>query len=466
MGAAIVVGLQYGDEGKARVIDDQCRHFDVIARFNGGANAGHTVEANGVRVALNQIPSGIFYPDKKLYVGSGCVVNVKKLYDEIKRLGEIGVKLEGRFHISSQAGVIQAHHIAIDTLIGGEVGTTKNGIGPAYGDRALRMWGSRLLNIRMGDLHADPKGVMEMIRNNYMELAKVYDLSNTDVNLFLADMEASLAVVLPFVETNPLFLKDLVDKGAKVIFEGAQSFMLDVNKGDVPYVTSSHTAAAAAYLGGDLPTKYHEKVIGIAKVIMSRVGHGPFVSEFGGSESEAYCMAANESGGPLYGRDVEATYDVEPLLKSENPMDMSKAVRNLSGEYGTVTGRPRRVGALDLVQLKYAIQANGVDEIVLTKCDLLNIYSRTAAGKIPVVAAYEMNGQKISHVPGSTFNYKDVKPVFEYWDAFTEDVSSIRAFADLPPALQSFVRKVEEYTGVKVKGLGVGPAREHYVEIA
>ncbi len=463
MHSAVIVGLQYGDEGKARVVDDQSSRYDIVARFNGGANAGHTVEANGVRVALNQVPSGIFYPDKKLYIGSGCVVNIKKLYDEIKRLNEIGIKLEGRLHISPQAGIIQAHHVAIDTLIGGEVGTTKNGIGPAYADRALRMWGDRLLNLRMGDMKSDPEAVLEMIKKNYEESAKIYNLSNIDVVQFLDEIKSSLDVVLPFVEMNPLFLKQQVDGGATVIFEGAQSFMLDVNKGDVPYVTSSHTASAAAHIGGDLPTKYHGKTIGIAKAIMSRVGHGPFVSEFGGAESEEYCMSYNETGGPLYGRAVESAYDIEALLASENSMDMSKAIRNLSGEYGTVTTRPRRVGALDLVQLRYAIQANGVDEMVITKCDLLNIYSRTAKGKIPMVVAYELDGQKIDYLPGSTFSYKKVKPVFEYFDSFSEDVSGVRKFEDLPMALQNLVKKVEEFTGCPVKGLGVGPAREHYV---
>ena len=462
--STVVVGLQYGDEGKARVVDDLCRHFNVVTRFNGGANAGHTVEANGVKVALKQVPSGIFYPEKILYVGSGCVVNLKKLHDEILSLQEIGIKLEGRFHISCQAGLIQPHHVALDSLIGGKVGTTKNGIGPAYADRALRMWNSRLLNIRMGDLIADEDGVFKVIRENYAAVADKNDFSGFDIEAAILEMKQGLELIRPFIQMNPLFLKHTADKGNTVIFEGAQSFMLDVNKGDVPYVTSSSTAAPAAYLGGDLPPSYHEKTVGVAKVIMSRVGHGPFVSEFGGAQSEEYCMSFNDEGGPLYGKNEEAAYDIESLLASEDPFEMSKAIRSLSGEYGTVTTRPRRVGALDLVQLRYAIEVNGVDELVLTKCDLLNIYSRTAKGKIPIVKEYELEGERFSdHIPGSTAKQRLAKPIYSYVDAFSEDISNLRNYSDLPSQLKDFVSEVEEFTKCKVLGLGVGPGREQYI---
>lgn len=465
--AEIVVGLQYGDEGKARVVDEQAAKADLIVRFNGGANAGHTVEYNGLRIALKQVPSGVFYPGKMLYIGSGCMVNLKKLFDELNDLKKAGLDVIDRLTISCQAGVIQPHHLVLDGLIGGTIGTTKNGIGPAYADRAMRMWGDRMLNIRMGDLVDNPTESFAMMRKNFEEAVKMYQISagTIDIAAEIETLKKMVAVIGPRVAMDPLFVYNKVIGGAKVVFEGAQSCMLDVNKGTVPFVTSSATVASAAYVGGDLPAKFHKKTIGIAKMIMSRVGHGPFPSEFGGARSEEYCMAYNATdGSPTYGKAVEAQYDLNQLLQSEDDFDIGKAVRSLSGEYGTVTTRPRRIGAFDLVQLAYAVKANGVDEIVLTKCDLLNVYSRTKKGQIPLVTGYTLDGVPINHVPGTTAAYYRVKPIVEYRPGFTEDISGIRKFADLPQALKNLVAEIEQKAGCRVKGLGVGPEREQYVE--
>ena len=461
--ADVVVGLQYGDEGKARVVDDLAKNYDFVARFNGGANAGHTVEANGVRVALNQVPSGVFYPGKQLYVGSGCVVNLTKLARELDNLANVNLDVVDRLHISPQAGVVQPHHVALDTVIGGKVGTTKNGIGPAYADRAFRMWDSRLLNLRMGDLVVDPEGAVAAMRANFEFVADHYDLPEMDIEAELAEILKNIHRLGPLVERDPLYLLKQVKSGKTVIFEGAQSFMLDVNKGSVPYVTSSHTAAPAAYLGGDLPPEFHRKTIGVAKVIMSRVGHGPFTSEFGGKESEAYSMAANPDGSPTYSRAVESEYDIEALLASGDPFKVGQGVRYLSGEYGTVTTRPRRVGAFDLVQLNYAAEANGVDELVLTKCDLLNVYSRTKEGQLPLVTAYQLEGERIDFVPGATGLYAKCTAIQGHRPVFSEDISDIREYSELPSSLRDLVGEVEQMTGCRVVGLGVGPGRDQYV---
>ena len=286
----VLIGLQYGDEGKARIIDTIAEEYDVIARFNGGSNAGHTIETGGVRISLHQIPSGVFYRDKLLYVGSGCVVNPVKLTAEIREVESVGVSLDERFHISGLATLVQPHHVLVDRLTGSAIGTTGQGIGPAYSDRAKRLDGARLLNIRVGDLLSDRAKTFGMVSENLVHTVSHRKLVDFDIDQAMEAFAETAGAIVKFIEPDTLFMSKLADKGLNVLFEGAQSFMLDVVKGSVPYVTSSATLAAAAYVGGDLPPKLHRKTIGVAKAIMSRVGWGPFVSELGGARSEDYCM--------------------------------------------------------------------------------------------------------------------------------------------------------------------------------
>lgn len=460
----VIIGTQYGDEGKARVVDGKAADYDIIARFNGGANAGHTIISGDKKVALQQVPSGIFYSDKLMYTGSGCVVNITKLETEIDSLKKAGIDISDRFKISSQAGVIQPHHVLIDGVIGKEVGTTRNGIGPAYSDRALRMWNDRLLNIRMGDLLDDADTYFQMMKENFKFIAKLHEY-NINPDAEIEEMKRSFEKIAKYIEKDTLYLQKKVMNGSRVIFEGAQAFMLDVNKGSVPYVTSSGTTASAAYTGGDLPANFHRNTIGIAKVIMSRVGHGPFTSEFGEDQSEEYCMTANPDGSPTYSKSIEAEYDVDALIRSEDRFKVGQALRILSGEYGTVTGRPRRVGALDLVQLAHAVKVNGITSMVLTKCDLLSAYSQTHQGQIPLVTGYELDGEIIDYIPGSTNAYKRVKPIVEYRPGFTEDISGIRDLKKLPSSLQDLLAEIKEKSGCKIEGIGVGPDRDQYISI-
>ncbi|MBI4235357.1 adenylosuccinate synthetase [Candidatus Peregrinibacteria bacterium] len=463
--ADIVLGLQYGDEGKARVVDMLCPKYDIIARFNGGANAGHTIETkDGGKVALNQVPSGIFYPDKILYIGSGCVVNFEKIALEIEKINNLGINLENRLKISPQASVIQPHHILIDSLTGKSVGTTRNGIGPCYADRAFRMIGERLTNIRVGDLLENSEEFFRKMLANLESAEKQYELDLANFDKSLINLKNSFEKVKKYIENDPLFLQKKVQAGAKVLFEGAQSTMLDVCKGSVPYVTSSSTIAAAAYSGGDLSPNFHRKTIGIVKAIMSRVGHGPFVSEFGGKESEEYCMS-QEGEGPKYGKIVEAGYNLDDYLKSDNEFKMGIGLRILSGEYGTVTTRPRRVGALDLVQLNYAIKMNGVTELIINKCDLLKEYSSTANGKIRITKGYELDGQEIDYLPASTETYSRTKGITEFQESFTEDISGIRNYEETPGALKALLKYIEEFCNCKIVGIGVGPERNQFISL-
>jgi len=360
----ILIGLQYGDEGKARIIDTIADEYDVIARFNGGSNAGHTIETAKSRISLHQVPSGIFYDNKILYIGSGCVVNPAKLVAEIKDINAVGVSLDGRFHISSMASLVQPHHIIIDKLTGDSVGTTGQGIGPAYSDRALRLNNTRLLNIRTGDLISNPTGVFSAVQENLEQTIGSNNIKDLDVAQIMSEFSAASLEIVKHVEVDTLFMSKLVQKGLHVLFEGAQSFMLDVVKGSVPYVTSSSTLAAAAYVGGDLPPNFHRKTIGVAKAIMSRVGKGPFSTEFGGPRSEKYCTENNSASI----KHSEKQLNIHNLITSNDPFDVGVALRVLGNEYGATTGRPRRIGYLDLVQLAYAVKVNGVDEIHLNKC--------------------------------------------------------------------------------------------------
>jgi adenylosuccinate synthase len=458
----VLIGLQFGDEGKARVIDLIAKNYDIIARFNGGPNAGHTIETEKYKITLHQIPSGVFYPDKILYIGSGCVINPEKLIVEIKELKNLGVDLNDRLHISSQASIIQPHHILIDEITSKAIGTTKNGIGPAYADKALRMSGKRLLNIRIEDFIDNMDAIVEQVRDNLIVTLKMYSGISYNVDECMQRFTKSLSFVLPFVERDTLFIDKKVKEGANVLFEGAQSFMLDVTKGTVPYVTSSHTAAGYAYVGGDLSPRYHRKIIGVVKAIMSRVGYGPFPSEFGGVRSETYCMKGE---GYVHDKSAEAKLNVNKLIQSDDLFDIGIALRILGNEYGATTGRPRRIGMLDLVQLSYATRTNGVNELFLNKCDLLKDFSRTNLEGIPLVNSYRLKNTTIDYVPGSGFEYRQVTPSVKFLPSFDESVSEIRDASKLPKPLIKLLHKIESYTSCSIIGIGVGPKREEYAKI-
>ncbi len=459
----IVIGLQYGDEGKARFVDQLANENDIVARFNGGANAGHTVVANGKKFALRQVPAGVLHPEKKLYIGSGCVVNIVKLFQEIGSLEQVNIEVSSRLKIAARAGVIQPHHILMDKILSGSVGTTGNGIGPAYADRCIRSWQGRTVAINIAMLVNETETSLQIMRDQLTEFGSLFNVEIESYAPEISKIEQHITSLKPLVEANPLYMTNQAKKGDKILFEGAQAVMLDVCQGTTPFVTSSQTIAAAAYTGGDLPPNFHGKTIGIAKAIMSRVGFGPFVSEFGGQESEKYCMSFTEEGKPKFDRDYENKLPLEELLKSNDEFELSKAIRNFSGEYGTVTGRPRRIGALDLVQLKYAIQTNGVDEFILTKCDLLSLFSKTASGKIPLITAYEIDGKQVTSMPATATELRKAKPITTYFDGFTEDISEIRNSEAIPHNLKLLLSSIEDFVECKLAGIGVGPDREQFV---
>jgi len=457
----VLIGLQYGDEGKARVIDSIAHNYDIVARFNGGPNAGHTVKKGDASIALHQIPSAVFLPETKLYVGSGCVLNLEKLVSEIDEINALGIDINDRLHISSQATLIQPGHLLCDKKTGERIGTTNNGIGPAYSDKALRMDDKRLLTIRLGDLTGDYNRSIDAIKNNLVYTMAQYGLE-TNIDETMHNLEDAFKKIAPFIEEDALFMDRNVRNGKRVLFEGAQSFMLDITKGSVPYVTSSSTLAGAAYVGGDLSPKYHRKTIGVGKAIMSRVGNGPFVSEFGRRTSEEYCM---EDKGRAHTKEKEKEYDINSLLKSEDPFEIGIALRILGNEYGASTGRPRRVGMLDLVQLSYAARINGVDTLFINKFDLLRDYNDTIIKGIPLVTGYTLDEKEIDYVPTSNEQHRRVFPHIKIMNGFNDSIENARAPEDLPGEIHHLLERISEQTNCDIMGIGVGPEREQHVRL-
>lgn len=440
--ADVLVGLQYGDEGKAKVIDIIGDRYDIIARFNGGANAGHTIETSKGPLALRQVPSGVLLDKCTLYIGSGCTVNLGMLVDEINMINRLGIDLTGRLFISSRAAVIQPHHLEVDRLNSGHIGTTMNGIGPCYADRALRMVDDRRVSISVGDFLRDSESAIAAVSANAVAYGNASHLTDR-----VEQIKAAVSQIKPYILDDDLYMVRRVQAGANVLFEGAQSVELDVAKGSVPFVTSSHTIPGFAYVGGDLPPKYHRYTIGVAKAIVSRVGKGPMPCELGGEQSATYCAAASLTTGTREREKKE--YDPKALLASSDPFDVGMALRILTGEYGTGTGRPRRIGMFDLAQLRDSVALNGVDMVFINKCDCLGLYALTQQGTIPVVTSYGDHQKKVLNIKG--------------FAAFEADTSAARQFSDLPNQLRDLMSFTEEALGCPLLGIGLGPSRNRNV---
>jgi len=432
--ADVLVGLQYGDEGKARVVDHLAGEYDVIARFNGGANAGHTVVTPHGTLRLRQIPSGVLHSQVSLYIGSGCVVGLHELAAEIGMLAERGIELADRLVISNRCPIVQPAHLLRDRMHGKHIGTTGNGIGPCYAGLAARMEGDVRSVVQACDL----------IRNEDLAFEHIETLAaasgHDEVAELLNGMREAWQVIRPFVSENPVALLERVEAGARVLFEGAQSVMLDVVHGEQPWVTSSHTVPSYAFVGGDLPAKYHRRTIGVAKAIVSRVGSGPFPAELGGQRSEAYCERAAQHG---WGKADEASwYNQAELIASDDALSVGVALRMLCSEYGTGTGRPRRIGLLDIEQLRLAVLQFGVDELYLNKCDSLALFSQTHDRCIPIVIGSDNEAPLVKSFPA--FDRQTLPPDNTF---------------PLPPELDALVDWLSATIGRPLRGIGLGAER-------
>lgn len=396
----VVVGIQWGDEGKGRVVDMLAADADVVARFGGGDNAGHTLVVGDRKLALRIIPSGVLEQRPELFVGSGTVVSLGSLETELEKLAEIGVDLS-RIRISDRAHVVFPYHQAADreneaARGSGAIGTTGRGIGPAYVDKAGRM------GITFGDLRR---------RDVLAERLRLRGAES-----YLDDTIASAERLVPYIVDGVAYIHEALGSGKRIIAEGAQGTMLDVGFGTYPYVTSSHTIAGAATIGLGIGPKSIGRVLGVAKAYCSRVGGGPFPSELHGPDGERLRIAG--------------------------------------GEFGTVTGRPRRCGWFDAVAARYAVELNGLDAAIVTKLDVLDGLDR-----IGIVTGYRRCGRPAGV---ESLEAPDLEVEIAWYDGWREPLGGIRRLVDLPAAGRRYVEALESALGVPVAGVSVGPERTQY----
>lgn len=418
MAGYVVVGTQWGDEGKGKVVDLLGKHVDMVVRYQGGNNAGHTVVVNGKKTVLHLLPSGILNKDALCVIGPGVVLNPFVLFEEVEALEKEGLQCD-HLRISDRTQLLMPYHVRLDELIearGGKykVGTTKNGIGPCYSDKYSRI-GIRVCDLQDWNVFEEKlKSTLE-IKN--AEIEKVYGGEPFDYDEMVAQFKLLREKMLPMICDSVSLINEALENDKVVLFEGAQANMLDINYGTYPFVTSSSPTSAGVLEGAGVPPQSLTRIIGIAKAYSTRVGEGPFVTELLGDEGEA--------------------------------------LRQKGFEFGATTGRPRRCGWLDLPVVKQAVRINGLTDIAMTKIDILTGYD-----KIPVCVGYELDGKQIDYVPASLEVYGRCKPVWKVFDGWTEDISQIRNYEDLPENCRKYVEFVEEYTKTSVSLVSVSPERE------
>ncbi len=408
--ADLIVGLQWGDEGKGKIVDNLAQKYDYVCRFAGGHNAGHTIVTEGKKYALHLVPSGVLNKDAINIVGNGVVLSPKDFIKELEQFDDI----EGRIYISDKAHLLLPYHAQIDQakerLKGDKaIGTTGKGIGPAYGDKITRV------GHRVGELH-NPKKLCEDILS-YFEINKpIFDAMGVEVpdgDELLKELEFYSQKLSPFITDTTLMVWDALDGEKRVLLEGAQGTMLDIDHGTYPYVTSSTTISAGACSGLGIAPHTIGEVIGIAKAYCTRVGNGPFPSEDFGKEGEY--------------------------------------LRKKGKEFGTTTGRPRRCGWFDAVAMKHAVRLNGVSNIALMKLDVLD-----GLEEVKVCIAYEIDGKEIDYVP---YTLEGAKPVYKSFKGW-QKTEGVREFANLPQEAQDYILELEKLCGAKIGIISTSPDRD------
>jgi adenylosuccinate synthase len=426
----IIVGAQWGDEGKGHITDLLAAEASIVARYSGGDNAGHTVAIGDETYKLHLIPSGIIHPGVLCLVGNGVVLNPAVFIREMNGLAERGIDVSAeRLKISYKTHLITPAHIALDKARelgrGNEaIGTTLRGIGPAYTDKARR---TGLRAGQFADKEALADAVYEHIVESNKTLKNLYQMDPLDAENIAAEFVAYADRLAPHLSNVDLVIEKAIEDGKPVLAEGAQGTLLDIDHGTYPFVTSSAPTAGGAMTGLGIGPKHVDRIVGVAKAFSTRVGGGPFPTELDGD-------AASRLRGT-----------------GENPWD----------EYGTTTGRPRRVGWLDLVILYHARRVNSLTEFVVTKLDILS-----GLEQIPVCVAYELDGERIKHIPADLEQLGRCRPVYEIVPGWQEDIMQARRLSDLPANARRYVDFIAEKTAVPVSYISVGPAREQFIEQA
>jgi adenylosuccinate synthase len=425
MPAIVVLGAQWGDEGKGKATDllATSQPIDFVVRTSGGHNAGHTIVVNGEKFATHLLPSGILTPGATSVIANGVVVSPEALFAELDGLIERGVEIgPDQLVVSANAHVIASYHVAVDKVserfLGkNQIGTTGRGIGPAYGDKVNR------IGVRIADLfdeHILRQKVEAALDVRNQVLAKVYNRRAIDVDAVVEELLSYVDRLRPLVADTSLLLNRALDDGRTVLFEGAQATMLDVDHGTYPFVTSSNPVAGGVCAGAGVGPTRIDRVIGVIKAYTTRVGSGPFPTEL---------------------------FD-----------DDGARLQQIGGEIGVSTGRTRRCGWYDAVVARYSARVNGLTEFFLTKLDVLDSWER-----IPVCVAYEIDGVRHDEMPMTQTEFHHAKPVYEYFEGWGGDISGCRTFDDLPKNAQVYVQALEEMSGAPFWAVGVGPGREQTV---
>lgn len=420
MSGVVIVGAQFGDEGKGKMTDYLARRADCVVRYQGGNNAGHTVVIGGHEYRLHLIPSGIFYPEKVCIIGNGVVIDPEVLFRELDELLSQGLKL-ARLFISDRAHLILPYHLQLDeaeeNCRGDErIGTTKRGIGPAYTDKIARV------GFRTGELLEDgwERHLTELVLEKNKVLERLYGSKGFEPQQVIDWLQPHAERLRPFLADTSLVLAELAARGKHTLFEGAQGTMLDIDHGTYPFVTSSSPTAGGACIGTGVGPTAISQVLGVCKAYLTRVGEGHFPTELDSPHGES--------------------------------------LRDRGREFGTTTGRARRCGWIDLVMLRYAGRVNGLGGLIITKLDVLDSFPA-----IKICTAYRCNDSITKEFPSSQRLLQASEPVYEELDGWQQDTSAARRYEDLPAAARRYVERISEITGLPVLAISVGPDREQTI---
>lgn len=422
MSSQVVVGTQWGDEGKGKIVDVLAENADMVVRFQGGDNAGHTVIVDGKKHVLHLLPSGVLHEEGACIIGPGVVCNPFVLLEEMEKLKEGGMSTD-HIIVSDRTHILMPYHCYQDQLeesaAVNKIGTTKKGIGPCYADKYARH-GIRYHELK--DFEHFKERVHENLKLKNKLFTEVYNAEPMDEEKIIADFEQIRSRILPMIKETTSVINKAIDEGKNVLFEGAQACMLDINYGTYPYVTSSSPTSAGVTEGAGVAPSKIQTVVGVVKAYSTRVGEGPFVTEL-----------ENEKG---------------------------EWIRNHGFEFGATTGRPRRCGWLDLVVVKHAHMLNGLTDIVLTKIDVL-----TGLDELNVCIGYEIDGQILDIVPSDQEEVARAKPVYKVFPGWKEDITKIERKEDLPKECIDYIDFIEEYVGVPVSMISVGPDRVNNIYV-
>jgi adenylosuccinate synthase len=410
-----ILGAQWGDEGKGKIVDLVTPRFSIVARYQGGHNAGHTVYVSGKKFILRLIPSGILHAGVMCVIGNGVVVDPRALLAEVDELIAAGVDVGNRIIVSDKAHLILPYHRDLDLLSEArrgerKIGTTSRGIGPAYEDKIARR------GIRVGDL-ADPAGLEQNVRANVDARNRLVQDTTMDAAEVLADLATHAARLRPWVRDVSLMLADAMKKGQSILFEGAQGTLLDIDHGTYPYVTSSNASIGGVCTGLGVPPKSISAVLGVVKAYTTRVGEGPFPTELTG--------------------------------------DMGNILRDSGNEYGSVTGRPRRCGWYDAVAARYGVRINGLDALALTKLDVLD-----GVETLEICTAYKCGSRTLTEFPSDLSQLAGSTPVYESMPGWKTPTKGARRFEDLPDAAREYIARLEQVSGVRVAIVSTGSERD------